>query len=76
MSTRELRFWPLLFGVYALVWGLEALMTRLRGMPVVVSFDVTATDLAIFGIVFGVWLVAFALRKQESNETATNVVAI
>jgi hypothetical protein len=76
MSTRELRFWPLLFGVYALVWGLEVLVTRLRGMPVVVSFDVTATDLAIFGIVFGVWLVAFALRKQESNETATNVVAI
>jgi len=76
MSTRELRFWPLLFGVYALVWSLEALVTRLRGMPVVVSFDVTATDLAIFGIVFGVWLVAFALRKQESNETATNVVAI
>ena len=76
MSTRELRFWPLLFGVYALVWGLEALVTRLRGMPVIVSFDVTNTDLAIFGIVFGVWLVAFALRKQESNETATNVVAI
>lgn len=76
MSTRELRFWPLLFGVYALVWGLEALVTRLRGMPVIVSFDVTNTDLAIFGIVFGVWLVAFALKKQESNETATNVVAI
>jgi hypothetical protein len=76
MSTRELRFWPLFFGVYAVVWGLEALVTRLRGMPVVVSFDITVTDLAIFGIVFGVWLLASALRKQESRETATNVVTI
>lgn len=76
MSTRELRFWTLFFGVYAVIWGLEALVTRLRGMPVVVSFDITATDLAIFGIVVGVWLLASALRKQESGETATNVVTI
>jgi len=76
MSERELRFWPLLGGVYAVVWGLEALLTRLRGIPVAVSFDITATDLAIFGIVVGVWLLASALRKQELKNTPTHAVTV
>jgi len=76
MSTRELRFWPLLFGVYAIVWGLEALLSRLRGIPLVMSFDITHTDLAIFGIVIGVWLLASALRKQDSDKIASQVVTV
>ena len=76
MSERELRFWPLLVGVYAVVWGLEALLTRLRGIPVTISFDLTPTDLAIFGIVVGVWLLASAFRKQESKNTPTHAVSV
>ncbi len=70
MSRRELRFWPLLFGTYAVVWGLQTLSARLRGMPIVVSLDITGTDLAIFGIVVGVWLLVSALRKHDSENSA------
>jgi hypothetical protein len=76
MSRRQLRFWPLLFGVYAVVWGLEALLPRLRGLPITVSFDLTVTDLAIFGIVVGVWLLASAFRNQKSSNTSTHSVAV
>jgi hypothetical protein len=75
MSGRELRFWPLLLGVYAVVWGLEALLARLRGLPIKVSFDLTVTDLAIFGIVVGVWLLAIALRNQETVNVARELAA-
>lgn len=67
-STRQFRFWPLLSGVYALVWGLEILLSRLQSIPVDISFDPSPTDLAIFGIVVGVWLLANTIRKQESQE--------
>jgi hypothetical protein len=76
MTARELRFWPLLIGVYALVWGLQALVSRLLGTPLTFTLDITATDFAIFGIVLGVWLLASALRKQEPTSTHPNAIAV
>ena len=67
-SKRELRFWPLLFGVYALVWGTEALLIGLLRLPLHLSFDLSTTDLAIFGIVLGVWLMVNALHRVESEK--------
>lgn len=62
-SVREVRFWPLLLGVYAIVWGLASL---LRGVPIEISLDrISVMDLAIFGIVVGVWLVTYPLQKRE-----------
>ena len=69
MSSRELRFWPFLFGIYAIVWGLQALMSAFRGVPLVMTFDINTTDLAIFGIVVGVWLLALALRTEGTRKT-------
>ena len=69
-SKRELRFWPLLFGVYALVWGTEALLIGLLRLPLHLSFDLSTTDLAIFGIVLGVWLLIYAIRKENREKGA------
>jgi hypothetical protein len=76
MTARELRFWPLLIGVYALVWGLQASVSRLLGTPLTFTLDITATDFAIFGIVLGVWLLASAFRKQEPTSTHPNAIAV
>lgn len=69
-SKRELRFWPLLFGVYALVWGTEALLIGLLRLSLHLSFDLSTTDLAIFGIVLGVWLLIYAIRKENREKGA------
>jgi hypothetical protein len=67
---RELRFWPMLFGVYFIVLGLESLRLRI---PIAISLDrISVTDLAIFGIVVGVWLLGQALRNQDSRNDTKN----
>lgn len=58
-SLREFRFWPFLFGVLVFVWGSATLVSRLLGVVIDVSWW------AIFAIVVGIWLLAFAVRKQE-----------
>ncbi len=76
MSTREVRFWPLLFGVYAVVWGVEAVIRGLQGLPLTFTLEITLTDLAIFGIVVGVWLLASAILTPQTTRTATETVRI
>ena len=54
----EFSFWPFLFGVLVLVWGTVTLVSRLLAIAIDISWW------GLFAIVVGVWLLAFAIRKE------------
>jgi len=58
-NMRRFKLWPFVFGVLVLVWGTTTLVSRLVGVVIDVSWW------ALFAIVVGIWLLAFAIRKQE-----------
>ncbi len=53
-----LSFWPFTFGVLVLVWGIVTLVSKLLAIAVDVSWW------GLFAVVVGVWLLAFAGRKE------------
>ena len=57
---RRFSFWPFLLGVLVLVWGGVTLVNRLLAISIDVSWW------GIFAIIVGVWLLAFAVRKEGS----------
>lgn len=52
-------FWPFLFGVLVLVWGVATLLSRLLRIAIDISWW------GLFGIVVGVWLLLYAIRKEK-----------
>lgn len=56
---RGFSFWPFLFGVLVLVWGTTRLVSRLGGIVIDVSWW------AIFAILVGFWLLAYAARQER-----------
>jgi hypothetical protein len=57
--VRGFSFWPFLFGVLVLVWGATTLVSRFGEIVIDVSWW------ALFSIVVGFWLLAYAVRKER-----------